>query len=93
MKVDRTSNFRTKRRRLLGRGRMRRLRERAKKHRYDPLSYFPLPLPESVIDKIVAELRIRQADDVPVDDRTWRSLIGLVIANVVKSAVGKSGEA
>ncbi len=87
--THRTSNLRDERRRLLGRSRMRRLRERAKKHRHDPVSYFPVLISESVIDRIVAELRVRQADDVPVDDRTWRSLVGQLIAAVVTSALGK----
>lgn len=84
-----TSNARTVRRRLQGRDRMRRLRERAKAHRRDPLSYFQVPLPASVIHELVAELTVKADADAPVDDRTWNRLVGLVIAKVVKSVVGK----
>jgi hypothetical protein len=78
------------RKRLQGRDRMRQLRERAKKHRRDPLRYFHVPLPESVIHQIVAELRVSAVSDVPVDDRTWHRLVGLVIARVVRLAVSKN---
>ncbi|MGY3489632.1 hypothetical protein ACVW1C_007515 [Bradyrhizobium sp. USDA 4011] len=65
------------------------MRERAKQHRRDPLSYFQVPLPESVIHKLASDLTLENADDVPVNDRTWRTLIGLVIASLVKSAIAK----
>jgi hypothetical protein len=85
--TNRTSNSLTEGRRLQVRDRMRQLRERAKKHRRDPLSYFDVPLPESVIHQLVAELKIKRADDVPVDDQTWRRMIGLAIATIVELAV------
>lgn len=86
---NRTSNSRTVRRRLQARDRMRQLRERAKKNRRDPLSYFYVPLPGSVIHQLAADLKVEAGDDEPIDDRTWRRLVGLVIAKVVKSAVNK----
>ena len=82
-------NSRMDRRRLKARDRMRQLRERAKQHRRDPVSYFLVPLPESVIHQLVADLGVKAGANAPIDDATWRRLVGLLVAKVVKLAVSK----
>ena len=85
--TKRTGSSSPEGRRLQARDRMRQLRERAKEHRRDPLSYFQVPLPESVVHQLVAELKVEEPDDVPVDDQTWRRMIGLAIATIVELAI------
>ncbi|WP_375305099.1 hypothetical protein WI560_23705 [Bradyrhizobium sp. A11] len=77
------------RRRKQTRTRMQHLRARAKLHRRDPVSFFSVPLHQSVIDELVTDLKVKQADDTPVDDRTWRRLVSALIAKAVKLAVKK----
>jgi hypothetical protein len=76
------------RKRELGRLRSRRGRLRARKNKRDPESFYSVPLPLSVINELCAELRIDQSDGGTFNDQEWRSMLGLVIADVIKSAVG-----
>jgi hypothetical protein len=68
---------------------MRKLRERrrTKEDKRDPVAFFQVPLPQSVVDQLAAELKIK--NNIPISDRDWRALIGDVVASVVKSAVTK----
>lgn len=61
----------------------------AKKKPRDQVWYYPTPLPDSEANKLAAELKIRRADDKPVSNREWCRLIGLVIAQIVKSTINK----
>jgi hypothetical protein len=80
---------RAARKRLNDRERMRKLRERARLHQRDPISYFLVPLPQSVVDQLVAELKIKWSDDAPISDREWRKMVGLVIAEAVKRVTSR----
>jgi CRISPR/Cas system-associated endonuclease Cas3-HD len=80
-------NGANKRRRLQGRQRMRLLRQRAK--RKDPISYYPVPLPVSVVHTLAAGLKVERSNDKPFTDLQWRELVGRVIARVVELTVKK----
>jgi hypothetical protein len=74
--------------RLLGCERSRRARALAKMTpRHDPVSYYPVPLPRSAVDRLAAKLRIEDGDDKPITDQEWRKLIGLIAAEAIKLAI------
>ncbi len=68
---------------------MRRLRQRAKDHKRDPLRYYPTPLLDSVAHHLAADLEIKPADDKPITNQQWRTLIGGVLAAVALKMVRK----
>lgn len=76
--------------RALSRERSRRARALAKTTpRHDPVRYYPVPLRDSTLDALAAELKLEHGDDKPINDQEWRKLIGQIIARVVKSAIKK----
>jgi hypothetical protein len=46
-----------------------------------------VPLRDSTVIAIAAELKIKKDDDKPITDRDWRKLICNVIAGIAKNAV------
>src|SRR6267143_2000820 len=49
-------------------------RERIGKRKRDPIRYYPLR--DSFVDKLAADLKIKQSDDKAINDHEWRKLIG-----------------
>jgi len=79
------------RRRLQGRKRFAEFKQRqraAKKHRGDQLRFYEVPLLDSEIDLLIADLRlIERADDKPFPPAIWNKLVGLAIAAAARSAI------
>ena len=83
--ITKTSVLRT---RALTRVRLRKLRERERegKRNHDPESFLLVPLRDSVVHKLAAELKTEQGDR-PVKDREWDRMIGLAAAKAIEWAV------
>jgi hypothetical protein len=56
----------------------------------DPITYFQVPVPQSTLHSLIAELKVeRAAGDRVISDAEWRKLIGLLLSEIIIKAAKK----